>query len=206
MTTYTWPTAQAFRPAQVRWRLLVNERRTTSALSGYTQVSAVPGARWALSLDMPEQSYEDRRQLAAFIDRLNGGEHLIAMWDPALPAAQGTVNLTGVAVAVPAAQFASVLILNGCGSNRTILGGTWLGVGGLRLRVVTDATSDFSGMASVQIRPALRVAVASGSAVTFDKPTSTMMLAMSAAETPAIPWGPNGRCPGFTLELVERWA
>jgi hypothetical protein len=63
MTTYAWPTTAPFWPAAVRWRALVNESASTSSLSGYTQVRAVPGLRWAVSLDMPEQSYDHRRAL-----------------------------------------------------------------------------------------------------------------------------------------------
>jgi hypothetical protein len=189
----------------VRWRLITNEGVTTSSLSGYTQVRATPGSRWSVSLDMPQQAYDARRQLKGYIDRLNSREHLVAMWDPALPLPAGTIATAGVVVGANAAQFAGALVLHNCGAGATLLAGSWVGVGGMRLAVGADATANGAGQMTVEIRPALRVAVAAGAAVTLASPSSTMMLQLQGNETPHVPWGPSGMCPAFTLDLVERW-
>lgn len=205
MATYTWPGAadKAFMPRQARWRAVPNSRDSTSALSGYTQTATLPGARWGLSLDMPEQAWDERDRLAAFIWRLEGAKHRIALADPARPRPLGTATLGGVTLASNAAQFAETLQLAGLGAGATLLRNDWIVLGGQRLRVVADATANGSGVATVEVRHGLRAAQLAGAAVTLDAPTSLFIL---AGEPPALGWDANARAPALTLELIEVFA
>ncbi len=139
MTVYTWPvptgTNRAFWPRAVRWRVLYNDRSTVSALSGYTQTGSNPGPRLACSLDMPQHSYAERQQLAAFIDRLEGSKHRVALHDVANPAPRGTLVPVGVTLGAAASQFATSLVLAGCRGSNALLGGSF----------ETDANADGLG-------------------------------------------------------------
>lgn len=127
MAVYDWPYGgKAFWPRAARWRTLINERATVSALSGYTQTGSTPGARWGVALDIDRQSYAERLALKGFIDRLQGNKHRVGMFDPAHPVPAGTVALSGVALSASAAQFATSLQLSGCRHARNaLLGGSF---------------------------------------------------------------------------------
>jgi hypothetical protein len=206
MATFDWPDAKPFWPRAARWHVLLNQTSSTSALSGYTQVLSLPGARWRLSLDVPEQSYDERHALGAFIERLEGRRHLANIYCPVLRAPRGTIATGGITLAANAAQFAETLQLAGCGAGATLGAYSWLVLAGQRLRVVADATANGSGVMTVQVRHSLRQAAASGSPVAVSLPRSTMGLHMQGQETPTVPYDANGRGPAFTLEFVERWA
>lgn len=206
MATYTWPTTRAFWPAAVRWRQVLTERATVSPLSGYSQAVAAPGTRWAMTLEMPQQTYAERRELAAFIERLEGRVHWVSIYDWVHPRPAGTANLTGVTLAAGAAQFAESLSLAGLGASHTLLAGDWLVVGGQRFRVVANATANGSGAATVSVRHQVRTALASGAAVGLDSPPSTFVLNLQGGETAPVPFGASNMAPPFTVELIEVWS
>lgn len=205
MTTYSWPTTRPFQPENARWRQVLNQRANTSALSGYTQVLGMPGTRWAVTLDMPRQSYAERLELKAFLDRLEGQAHLVDMFDWVRPTPAGTINLAGVTVSSTAAQFGEQLVLAGAGAGRTLAAGDWMVVAGQRLEVVAPATANGSGVITVEVRHRLRQTVAVGTPVVLDRPRAPMMLNISGAETVPVPFAGNGTAPAFTLDFVERW-
>lgn len=138
MAVYDWPYGvKAFWPRAARWRTLINERATVSALSGYTQTGSTPGARWGVALDFAAQSYAERRTLKGWIDRLQGNKNRVGMFDPAQPVPAGTVTLSGVALSASAAQFATSLQLSGCLHIRNLLLGA-----GFELDSNADGTAD----------------------------------------------------------------
>ncbi|ACB34500.1 hypothetical protein Lcho_2234 [Leptothrix cholodnii SP-6] len=205
MTTYTYPTTgSAFAPAGLTWTQRHNTRVSTSSLNGATQTSSLPGSRWAVSLDYPIQTYAERAQIEALLTRLSGMEHRLALWDVSRPQRRGTCNLTGVTVSAVAAQFAAGLVLAGCGASTTLLAGDWLRVttsnGAQLLQIAADATASAGGAMTVETRPLLRGSVASGAAVTLDKPTALFVLATPEL---SIPRGGTNKCPPFSVELME---
>jgi len=207
MSTYSWPTGRAFKPASITWGQRRLERASVSSLNGSMQSLELPGSRWSVVLDFPAQVVADRRQLEAYILRLNGRQHRIQMARPGITAPAGSINTSGV-TASAAVQFASALTLNGCGANKTLLAGDMVGVttsaGQQLIEVPADATANGSGVMSIECRPMLRAAVASGAAVTLLQPTALFVLADPAN----LDWPreAGGICPGVTIELVEVFA
>lgn len=131
MTTYDWPKgSKAFMPRAARWRQIPNSRNTTSAMSGYTQTGSVPGTRWGLALDMPAHSYDERRQVGAFLSRLDCSKHRVNMFDPVFPLPQGVIQPGGVSVYSAAAQFAESLVLAGCAGRNLVVNGSFEARGG----------------------------------------------------------------------------
>lgn len=85
----------------------------------------------------------------------------------------------------------------------TLKAGDWLGLpGGQLVRVVEDAAANNTGAMTVEVRHMLRSALASGGAVTLNKPMGTYVLTDSGLALPrsAVPWDPE-----FTFSLVEVW-
>lgn len=202
MTIYTWPTTRAAVPREAQWHIVDPlQRSNTSPLSGYTQTVSMPGAKWGWTLEFGGQRSDVRQEVEAFLLRLSGMEHRVALWDLKRPRPRGTCNLAGVTLAATAAQFATTLQLAGCGSGRTLLAGDWLGLAtGQLVRVVASATADGSGAMTVEVRHMLRQAASAGSAVTLDKPTALYIRTEASLTMPRQP----GRAePGFSVGFEE---
>lgn len=205
MTVYAWPTTRAFVPATALLRQIDNlQRATESPLSGYTQTLAMPGARWGWSFDFAAHTLADRAALEAYLMRLSGRQHRVLLWDIKQPRPRGTCNLSGVTLSAGAAQFATSLELAGCGANKTLLAGDWLGLtSGQLVRVVVDATASAGGAMTVEVRHMLRTAIASGAAVTLDKPTALFVAVDSGLSLPRT----SGRAaPPVSIEFAEVFA
>jgi hypothetical protein len=83
----------------------------------------------------------------------------------------------------------------------TLKQGDMLGINGLLTMVADDVTSDASGNMTVNLCTRLRKACTSGTAVVWNKPTSTFMLSDGYAP---ISYSP-GIVEGLSAEFVEAW-
>jgi hypothetical protein len=182
-----------------------NQRISKSSLNGATQTTTLPGARLRLLSTFPLQSYDARASLEGFLARLSGMEHRMSFYDLARPVPRGTCNLSGVTVSSLAAQFATSIVLTGCGASKTLLAGDWFKVttstGAQVLQVVADATANGSGVMTVEFRAMLRGSVAAASAVTLDKPTALYVMIEDAGLM--VPRAPGGLCPQFDAQFIE---
>jgi len=124
MTTYAWPTSRHFVPATHDLRVVDNTQRTAeSALSGYVQTTAMPGARWGWGMDFAPHTQAQRAEVEGYLLRLSGRQHRVQLWDLRNPRPRGSLALTGVTLGAAAAQFATSLTLAGCvGTNRVLNG------------------------------------------------------------------------------------
>jgi hypothetical protein len=156
-------------------------------------------------LDFPPHTYIERAQLEGFLTRLSGKEHRLSLWDHRRPTPRGTCNTGGV-TASAAAQFASTVVLNGCGNSTTLLQGDWIGVttstGAQLLQVTADFTATVGGVMTLTdgVRPMLRGSVAGASAVVLTRPSALFIV---DDDQLVIPYGPQNLCPDFTLQLRE---
>ena len=71
------------------------------------------------------------------------------------------------------------------------------------MRVVADATANDAGAMTVEVRHMLRAAVASGTAVTLDKPTALFVRTEAGIMLPRMAGNYE---PGVSLDLVEVFA
>ncbi len=198
MATFTWPTSKAFLPESIIWQVQANDRVFTSQLSGATQTSSIPGTRWGCTLAFSAQNQADRPALEAFLAKVRR-EHRIALWNLARPLPTGTINTSGVTLSVSAAQFATQIVLVGCGASRTLKAGDMLGFANQLLMVADDATASAGGVMTVNLTHELRYAQGAGAAVTLDKPTALFVQSSSESSFPAV----AGYYPGMTVELTE---
>lgn len=188
MSVYTWPATVV--PRTVQLRLMPAIRTFTSPYSRQTQAVDLLAETWRLQMTLPPNT--DRivaGALEAFFDRLKGQVHQASLWHFGRPAPLGSMRGSPT-LSANAAQLANTVAINGSG---TLLAGDMIGVGGQLCRVMADATLP----GSVEIAPRLRTAVASGSAVAWDKPTANFMLASDGV--------PLVYEPGFYRELEVEW-
>ena len=205
MTIYSWPTSgAAFTPSAAPWGQLQNQRVSRSSLNAATQVVSLPGARWLVPMSFQQQDYATRAALDAFLVRLSGREHRAALFHWARPVPRGTCNLAGVTVSSLAAQFATTVVLTGCGNTKTLLAGDMVGLvtstGNQLVQVSADATSNAGGVMTIEVRPLLRGSVAAASAVTLDRPTAQFIL---TDDPLVVPYGSGNECPEFTVNFEE---
>lgn len=206
MSTYDWPTAWV--PQAQRLRVLHNQGVSVSPLSGYLQTNTHPGSRWGWALDFPARLAADAAGFEGFITKLSGREHRVKLWDHKRPRPRGTIATTGVTTSGTTAQFATSVLLIGCGAATTLLAGDWLKFGansgtGQLVMVTDDATADGSGIMTVSFRHMLRASVASATSVTLVNPVSTYVLTESRQEFPRVA---GGAMPGVSFDFDEAWA
>jgi len=200
---YAWPAGYV--PATSRLVTQSNQGVSVSPLSGYVQTNTHPGSRWGWAIDMPAMLTASAAAFEAFIVKLQGREHRVQIYDFKRPAPRGTCNLSGVTVLSSASQFATSVVLTGCGASKTLLAGDWLSFAASgQLCMVTDnATANGSGVMTVTIRHALRTSLSSGSGVQLDKPTALYILSDSRQEFMR---SPGRTMPGMSFEFTEVFA
>lgn len=203
MTTYAWPaygSDKAFWPATAELGQWHNNREHESLLSGDVQTNSVPGAKWLWTLNFAQQTWDERARLWAFLTRLSGKQHRVALFDPRLPNPSGSINLAGVTVKTAAAQFATSVVLQGCGNTKTLLRGNWFSINGQPLYTVVDAVSNAGGDMTVEFRHSLLAAAVVSAAVTLASPTGLYILNTSEFGTP---YGPQNMAPPVSVQFRQ---
>ncbi len=203
MAVYDWPDDQTLSPREMTLGQRHNDRAKISSHNGSVQTTSLPGARWRWVLQWPNQAQATRLRLEGVLDKLSGLEHRLRLWDIKRPRPRGTCNISGVTLSTAAAQFATTLVLAGCGASRTLLAGDWINPGGFQLvRVVDDAVANGSGVMTVSVRHPLRYAIAAGASVVVEKPTSLFILESSDL---AYPRQPGAVEPEMQVQMMEAW-
>lgn len=206
MTTYTWPNNDsAFRMESVVRKSFTLSDESESPLNGNVITDSRPGSRWGWTLTIPEQTWDERERLAAFLVRLNGRQHRVAFVNPARRVPNGTVPLSGVVTNAAATQFGETLSLATGVAGCTVLRGDWFRTqpAGLSFQLcmcVADATANGSGIITVEFRHALRSAFPSGTPVNFNAPSAFYVLGESSI---SIPYDGSAAAPSFSFDLIE---
>lgn len=207
MAYYSWPdtTDAAFTVDTLEPRFKTLSDESISPLSGDVQTTSLPGSRWAWSVAMPQQSWEERRRLWALLMSLNGRQHRLRFWDLMQPEPVGTVPLAGVTVKTAVAQFAETVVLATGSPGCTLLRGDWVKLGTTDaaqcVRVVEDATADGAGDVTIQVRWMMRAGVAAGTPVVLSKPKGLYVLA--DRDLQGAPVGGAAIAEPFSFDLVE---
>lgn len=146
---------------------------STSPTANSTQARVLAPQRWTLKLVQPEtMTRTEAGRWVAMLAALQGRANLLSMWDPMRPFPLGTMSGYSYTLNGSTSAGDTSLSLAGGVAGQTLLAGDWIqvqstgGVGVSELVRVTDLsptpTADSSGVITVNIAPALRVAHASG--------------------------------------------
>ena len=143
---------------------------SVSPFTGQQQVYKHQGQWWEAEVSLPPMKRADAEQVVAFLLSLNGMYGTFLLGDPANTTLRGVG--TGTPVVYGAGQTGSTLITDGWTPSTTgiVKAGDWIQLGSgsaTKLhKVLVDANSDLSGVASLEIFPNLRSSPADNSQVT----------------------------------------
>lgn len=176
--------------------------------TGAVQTSVLAPPRFTCSMVSNER--EEEEQAAAWrvlLHALRGRINSLAVYHVAQPAPRGTAR--GAWTTPGAAAGASTLLINAgiANAGATLLAGDYIGVNQLAvgrqlLHVQADAVANGAGILAVTFEPVLRLAVAAGAAVVWDRPTCLMR--RTTSDTAWSQYGGELQ-GGFSLDLMESW-
>lgn len=158
-----------FKASSFSMRLETNERVFASPYGGSEQALDMGNDRWSASVVLPPGPPETAMRNGAFLNALRGQTNICYLWHLAQPVPQGTMR--GAPSAQAAAIGSQTLSLNTTPA-ATLMAGDMIGVSGLLLQVAEDALANGAGVMAVKVVNKLRLAVANGSAVTWNRPTA----------------------------------
>ena len=173
MATYDWPAT--LQPAQATIGSQGAGEQFKSPYNGTLQSVEFVAERWVLSVTLPQRARLDAGQVEAFFFRLRGGVHRVRAWHFGRPVPRGTMRGSPTLSAQVTRGGTSLPITGGTASS-TLKAGDMLGVGGQLFMVAEDITLNGSGAGTVAVVHRVRSTIASGSAVTWNKPTGDFVM------------------------------
>jgi len=154
----------------------------------------------------PLISDEDAARWRTLLHALDGRVNHLAVHDRLNPEPRGTARGAWTASAAGAGSAVMTINAGAAQAGKTLLAGDWIGVnqmssGRQMLHVQADTTVDGNGWMLVSFKPVLRIAVAAGSVVVWQRPTC-LMKSQSDEDSWSVSKGKQG---GFSLDLLEQW-
>lgn len=165
--TISYPLAIPTNVSFTRWELsaITSVALAVSPFTHQSQVTQFTGASWLVNCTLPIMARENAEQWIAFLLKLYGPAGTFLMGDPA-----GALPL-GVATGTPlvngSGQTGNQLMTKGWVGNVTdiLKAGDYLQIGNFLYKNLTDADSDGSGLATLDIFPQLKGAIANDTPV-----------------------------------------
>ena len=173
-----------FCPNSFTMQMITNQRMAASPYGGSEQVVDMGNDRLMVSLSLPNRLFADAARVEAFIAALRGMTNTVALYHWIRKQPRGTMR--GSPTAQAAAAGAQVLQLNTT-AGATLRAGDLIGVSGLLLMVAEDTVANGAGYMVVYIVNRLRVPVANGAPVTWDKPTTLFRQTSQSAALQYVP-------------------
>lgn len=171
-----------------------------SPFSGSQQVQLLQSEYWSFSLSLPPMNSAQAKEWFAAMKSLKGKYGTFLWGDPIWTTPVGTWG--GTPVIDGASQNGYVLNVRGLSAAATIKAGDFFQIGDgatRRLHMATvDAVADGSGLAAIDIWPALREPTTDGISITPSSPKGIFRLATNAA---SLSWQPFKY--GMDLEIME---
>lgn len=184
-----------------RWGLETNSQTFTSPFTKSTQRVALSGSRWFTTISLPTMKRAHAAEWQAFFYRLEGMANTFNAYDPDARTPRGQAG--GTPLVKGASQTGSSIDVDGCPNNIVgwLLPGDYFSVNG-ELKMVTEIVStDGSGEATINFKPALRNSPADNTALTLENPTCEMALVddkQTVWETDVV-----GNYQPFTFSAIE---
>lgn len=193
----------------VSWQLGQQRYDTTEQSDGNGHTATRLGAppRWRLRLgSVPALLAADAARWKATALALRGRINHLAVWDITNPVPRGTARGSITLAASAAVGATSVQLTGITPSTGTLEAGDWLqlgtGVGSHYCMVMAPAVA-VAGAATISIEPPTRQAIASGTAVAWDKPLAHYKLTTDSQAWQGVPGTTD--VGGFSFELLEDW-
>lgn len=147
-----------------------------SSITGTFQSVDLGVEFWVINLSTPYRPRGQSGRDEAFFNQLVGGAQPVTMWHFIRPEPKGTMRGTPT-LAASAAQFSRSIQINTTG---TLLAGDLFSVGGQLIQVAADA-APVAGVLTVQTVNRVRSSLASGLAVTWQRPSAKFSMVEQAS-------------------------
>ncbi len=195
MTTFAFP---SITPTKNTFELVANTRTFQSPLTNAIQTSSRKGSLWKASLQFANLSGDDRREMQAFVVKLNGQQHRFTLHDHSYTrrgAGGGTLLING------GTQSGTSLVCDGATAsvNNYLRAGDYISFNNELHMVIADANSDASGNVTLSIAPPIRKTAANNTVVDYLTPVSGVFMLAGPASWDTQP----GIISSFTIEAVE---
>ena len=195
MTTFAFP---SITPTKNTFELVANTRTFQSPLTNAIQTSSRKGSLWKASLQFTNLSGDDRREMQAFVVKLNGQQHRFTLHDHSYTrrgAGGGTLLING------GTQSGTSLVCDGATAsvNNYLRAGDYISFNSELHMVIADANSDASGNVTLSIAPPIRKTAANNTVVDYLTPVSGVFMLAGPASWDTQP----GIISSFTIEAVE---
>lgn len=195
MTTFAFP---SITPTKNTFELVANTRTFQSPLTNAIQTSSRKGSLWKASLQFTNLSGDDRREMQAFVVKLNGQQHRFTLHDHSYTrrgAGGGTLLVNG------GTQSGTSLVCDGATAsvNNYLRAGDYISFNNELHMVIADANSDASGNVTLSIAPPIRKTAANNTVVDYLTPVSGVFMLAGPASWDTQP----GIISSFTIEAVE---
>lgn len=171
------------------------QRVFASSFGGSEQVVDLQNDRWLVSLSLPNRLHADAARVEAFIAALRGMANTVALYHWVRKQPRGSMR--GAPTAQAQGAGSGTLPINTV-PGATLLAGDMIGVGGLLLQIAEDATANGAGVLAAPLVNRLRIPVAAGSSVFWDRPVAPFRL----SSTSAVQYIP-GYSPEVSFDFVE---
>lgn len=185
MAIFDWPST--LQPQLATIGLRKAGLQFASPFNGSRQAVDFVGERLMLSLTLPPKRRLNAGAIEALLFRLAGGMDQVRCWHFARPVPVGTMRGAPTLSATASRGNASVSIQTTAGA--TLKAGDMIGAGGHLFQVREDCVANGSGVIVVPLVNRVRSTIASGAAVTWDKPTALFVcpsMLNSVAYRPAV--------------------
>ncbi len=206
MTTIAFPQLSRAAPDSLTWQLLSNTQRFTSPLNGAVQTIELPGARWACSFGYETLLNADAAALQSFLAQLRGMANRAAIYYFARQQPLGVAS--GTPVVNGGGQTGASLNTAGwtAGVAGILKAGDFFGVNGELKMSIADASSNGSGVATIQFEPPLRASPPSGIALALNRPTCLMIPTEPRSEWHIRAGNPSSQFHNIQLSFMEVFA
>lgn len=192
MAIYDHPTA--FRPESMEWGSTKAGTQFRSPFDGSVEAIEFPGEFWSLAIGYPPSFDVDSGPLSAFWEYMAGGYNKVRVYHFKRPIPLGSMRGTPVLNAAAARGDLTLKITTTGG----LKAGDFFKVGSQLFRCLFDCDA-VAGVLTVPLVQRVRSALASGSSVTWDRPTTTFIMPSRSFST-AFSQGIVGRSQ---IDLVE---
>ena len=195
MTTFSFPNIT---PTTSTFELVSNTRTFQSPLTNAIQTTSRKGSLWRASLQFNNLSGDDRREMQAFLVKLNGQEHRFTLHDHSFTrrgAGGGTLQVNG------GSQSGTSLVCDGATAsvNNYLRAGDYVSFNNELHMVVADANSDASGNVTLSIAPPIRKTPSDNAVVDYSAPVSGVFMLAGPAS-----WDTQvNLTSSFTIDAVE---
>jgi len=180
------------------FQLVSNTRTFQSPLTNAIQTTSRKGSLWRATLQFNNLSGDDRREMQAFLVKLNGQQHRFTLHDHSYTrrgAGGGTLLVNG------GTQSGTSLVCDGATAsvNNYLRAGDYISFNAELHMVVADANSDASVNVTLSIAPPIRKTPSDDAVVDYLAPVSGVFMLAGPASWDTQP----GIYSNFNIEAVE---